>query len=146
MKRLPRALLLSSLLVEAAIFAPACGGSDTASEIPPATDPGTTPGSSGNPSPAPTGTTPAPKGPDVTSPVDLRADTNRDGVITFDDPTDDDGEDAWDAKHGAVFLANIDDDEQTCPTERERHRARRSATTRPTRSSTARTTPRTSPA
>jgi len=116
MKRLPRALLVSSLLVEAAIFAPACGGSDTASEIPAPTEPGTLPGSSGNPSPAPTSTTPAPKGPDATSPVDLRADTNRDGVIAFDDPTDDDGEDAWDAKHGAVFLANIDDDEQTCPT------------------------------
>jgi protein-arginine deiminase len=116
MKRLPRALLLSSLLVEAALFAPACGGSDSSSEIPNATDPADPAGSSGKPGPAPTTTTPDPKGPEATAAVDLRADTNRDGVIAFDDPTDDDGEDAWDAKHGAVFLANIDDDEQTCPT------------------------------
>ncbi len=46
--------------------------------------------------------------------ADLRADTNRDGTISFDGKADDDGEDVWDAKHGAVFLANIDDDEVTC--------------------------------
>jgi protein-arginine deiminase len=46
---------------------------------------------------------------------DLRADTNRDGVVRFDDPADDLGEDDWTAAHGAVFLANIDDDEEVCP-------------------------------
>ena len=117
-RRLPRALLVSSLLLEAALVATACGGSDGSGEIPTTTDPASPPGSAGTPPlvvPGP-GTTPDPKGPDGASAVDLRADTNRDGVIAFDDPTDDDGEDAWDAKHGAVFLANIDDDEQTCPT------------------------------
>jgi protein-arginine deiminase len=49
-------------------------------------------------------------------PADLRADTNRDGVVRFDDPTDDVGEDNWTADHGAVFLANIDDDSLECPT------------------------------
>lgn len=46
--------------------------------------------------------------------ADLRADTNRDGVVRFDDPSDDTGEDVWSADHGAVFLANIDDDETQC--------------------------------
>ena len=46
--------------------------------------------------------------------ADIRADTNRDGVVSFDGKSDDDGEDVWDAKHGAVFLANIDDDEVAC--------------------------------
>lgn len=48
---------------------------------------------------------------------DLRADNNRDGVVSFDDPSDDDGEDSWDATHGAIFLANIDDDEKSCDPE-----------------------------
>lgn len=48
--------------------------------------------------------------------ADLRADTNRDGIVSFDDRSDDDGEDVWDASHGAVFLANIDDDEVACDT------------------------------
>ena len=116
MKRLPRALLLSSLLVEAALFAPACGGTDGPTEIPAAPGPTDPASSSGTPPPASKGPTPDPKGPDGLAAVDLRADTNRDGVISFDDPTEDDGEDAWDAKHGAVFLANIDDDEEQCPT------------------------------
>ena len=46
--------------------------------------------------------------------ADLRADTNRDGKISFDGKADDNGEDVWDAQHGAVFLANIDDDEVAC--------------------------------
>jgi protein-arginine deiminase len=48
--------------------------------------------------------------------ADLRADTNRNGVIDWDDPTEDEGEDDWTAEHGAVFLANIDDDLVACPT------------------------------
>lgn len=51
---------------------------------------------------------PAPK-------VDLRGDNNRNGTIDFDDPTEDEGEDAWDQKHGAIFLANLDDDLRACP-------------------------------
>lgn len=46
--------------------------------------------------------------------ADLRADTNRDGIISFEGKGDDDGEDVWNAQHGAIFLANIDDDEAAC--------------------------------
>jgi protein-arginine deiminase len=57
-----------------------------------------------------------PLGPIVALPlVDLRADVNRNGVIDVDDPTEDANEDTWDDKHGAVFLANIDDDTGRCP-------------------------------
>ncbi|EYF00959.1 protein-arginine deiminase family protein [Chondromyces apiculatus] len=52
----------------------------------------------------------------VSGGVDLRADVNRDGTVDLDDPADDTDEDTWDASHGAIFLANIDDDLQTCPT------------------------------
>jgi len=47
--------------------------------------------------------------------VDLRADTNRNGTIDWDDPTEDQNEDTWDKAHGAIFLANIDDDLEACP-------------------------------
>ena len=47
--------------------------------------------------------------------IDIRADTNRDGVVDLTDPTEDTGEDTWDAKHGAIFLANMDDDDLSCP-------------------------------
>jgi len=46
--------------------------------------------------------------------VDLRADVNRNGTIDLTDPTEDTGEDTWDATHGAIFLPNIDDDANTC--------------------------------
>ncbi|MRG93299.1 protein-arginine deiminase family protein [Polyangium spumosum] len=49
------------------------------------------------------------------SPADLRADVNRNGTIDLDDPTEDQGEDTWDAQHGAIFLANVDDDQEQCP-------------------------------
>jgi protein-arginine deiminase len=106
MKLLARTFLATGLLVTA------CGGSAETSIVAPADDPasGTTPGN---------GTDPGTQGPgnpgETDEIVDLRADTNRDGVIRFDDPADDDGEDVWDSKHGAVFLANIDDDEEKCP-------------------------------
>lgn len=109
-KRFPRVFLITSLLAAAA-----CGGSESSTVI--GDGPGSAePGSSGS---TPPGSTDPPPGTDPgapSGPIDLRADTNRDGLISFDDPTDDDGEDAWDAKHGAVFLANIDDDQETCPT------------------------------
>lgn len=47
--------------------------------------------------------------------VDIRADVNRDGIVDLANPADDDGEDTWDGRHGAVFLANIDDDTARCP-------------------------------
>jgi len=47
--------------------------------------------------------------------VDLRVDNNRDGLVELDNPADDLDEDTWNATHGAVFLANIDDDQKTCP-------------------------------
>jgi protein-arginine deiminase len=46
--------------------------------------------------------------------VDLRADGNRDGVVRFDDAADDTDEETWTGQHGAIFLANIDDDEDRC--------------------------------
>lgn len=46
--------------------------------------------------------------------VDLRADVNRDGNVDLADPADDVDEESWDASHGAVFLANLDDDENAC--------------------------------
>jgi protein-arginine deiminase len=49
--------------------------------------------------------------------VDLRADANRDGVVDLDDATEDLDEDTWTGDHGAVFLANLDDDEEACPTD-----------------------------
>ena len=42
--------------------------------------------------------------------VDLVVDSNRSGVLEPGDPTEDADENTWDAKHGAVFLANLDDD------------------------------------
>lgn len=58
---------------------------------------------------------PPPPPPPPPDPVDIRADTNRDGVVSFDDASDDEDEEDWNAKHGAIFLANIDDDERACP-------------------------------
>ncbi|MBS2013812.1 MAG: protein-arginine deiminase [Deltaproteobacteria bacterium] len=107
MKRVPRALLVTSL------FVAACGGSDAeVGGVNP--DPA---GTSTSPTDPPAVTPPATTPPARDEDVDLRADTNRDGVVRFDDPTDDDGEDVWDAKHGAIFLANIDDDQEKCPSD-----------------------------
>lgn len=114
MKRVSRALVVSSVL-----FA-ACGGSGTDGTIDdgsgdPSSSGGTLPPSSSTSQPP--GTNPPGKDPtDTNTFADLRADTNRDGKIDLGDANDDIGEDQWDAKHGAVFLANIDDDEQRCPT------------------------------
>ncbi|MGC4120335.1 MAG: protein-arginine deiminase family protein [Myxococcales bacterium] len=59
-----------------------------------------------------------PPGPDAGNPgaviVDLRADVNRNGTVDLTDPTEDLNEDTWDATHGAIFLANIDDDQDAC--------------------------------
>ncbi len=46
--------------------------------------------------------------------VDLRVDTNRDGVVSVTDDSDESGEDDFSSTRGAIFLANIDDDRQTC--------------------------------
>lgn len=54
---------------------------------------------------------------DGTQPIiDLRADVNRNGTIDLADPTEDMGEDVWTSARGAIFLANIDDDQKSCPT------------------------------
>jgi len=44
--------------------------------------------------------------------ADIRGDSNRDGEIKFDESDSD--KMTWDAKVGAIFLANIDDDEVRC--------------------------------
>jgi len=45
------------------------------------------------------------------------ADTNRNGTLDFTDATETDktAKNEWNASHGAIFLANIDDDMQACP-------------------------------
>jgi protein-arginine deiminase len=44
--------------------------------------------------------------------VDLVVDSNRSGLLEPGETSEDEGEDTWDAKHGAVFLANLDDDDK----------------------------------
>lgn len=56
-------------------------------------------------------TDPSSTGPNI--PADIRADSNRDGKVSFDDESDGD-KTTWNEKVGAVFLANIDDDEVAC--------------------------------
>jgi protein-arginine deiminase len=55
--------------------------------------------------------------PKPTSVIDIRADVNRNGVVDLDDPTEDELEAEWSAQSGAIFLANIDDDEGVCPSD-----------------------------
>jgi protein-arginine deiminase len=47
--------------------------------------------------------------------AELRADTNRNGTLDWDDPTEIANKTTWDSTHGAIFLANIDDDQSACP-------------------------------
>lgn len=103
-----RALPLLAVLMVAA-----CGGSEASVDLESdGTDPASGPVGAGGGA----GTSGGPTTDEGAMVVDLRADTNRDGQITFDSSADDDGEDDWNAQHGAVFLANIDDDEKRCPT------------------------------
>jgi protein-arginine deiminase len=48
--------------------------------------------------------------------IDIRADVNRNGSVDLDDPSEDLDEDTWDESHGAIFVANLDDDQSACPT------------------------------
>src|SRR4030095_11742180 len=48
--------------------------------------------------------------------VDVRADNNRNGTVDLTDATEDANETPWSSKPGAVFLANLDDDQSACPT------------------------------
>ena len=48
--------------------------------------------------------------------VDLRVDNNRNGSVELNAASEDTNEHLWDANSGAVFLANIDDDQNACPT------------------------------
>jgi len=43
--------------------------------------------------------------------INLVVDANRDGVVKPGDPADEDFGNVWDDKHGASFLANLDDDD-----------------------------------
>lgn len=45
--------------------------------------------------------------------ADLRADVNRDGVVSLTDAADDADEETWSETHGAIFLANIDVDDMS---------------------------------
>jgi protein-arginine deiminase len=76
-------------VVSAGLFA--CGSSDEGGSSTPAT-------------------VPPPPEPDIVA--DLRGDSNRDGEIKFDDSDKD--KTTWDKSVGAVFLANIDDDNVRC--------------------------------
>jgi protein-arginine deiminase len=113
MRRVPRSLVLASLVL-AACSADASPSSDPPEE---ADDPSGGRAHEGDPSSDPSSSGAAP-GADPDEPggivADVRADTNRDGVVSFADARDDDGEDVWDKGHGAIFLANIDDDEGAC--------------------------------
>jgi protein-arginine deiminase len=40
---------------------------------------------------------------------------NRNGTVDLADLSEDASEETWDGKHGAVFLANVDDDQSACP-------------------------------
>lgn len=44
--------------------------------------------------------------------IDVVVDTNRDGKVDPAAAEDQDGEDSWDATHGAMFLPNLDDDDE----------------------------------
>lgn len=46
--------------------------------------------------------------------ADIRADTNRDGVVDVTSDTDVSGKDAWTDSSGAIFLANIGDTDRRC--------------------------------
>jgi len=48
--------------------------------------------------------------------IDLRGDTNRNGIVEMDEPSEDLDEEIWSSSHGAIFLANLDDDQSACPT------------------------------
>lgn len=82
------------LLLPACSWLMACGSSDSSS----------TSSSTGGPG----GNEPQP---DVLA--DLRADSNRDGEVRFDDDSDKNKTD-WNKTTGAIFLANIDDDNLRC--------------------------------
>jgi protein-arginine deiminase len=49
--------------------------------------------------------------------VDIRADVNRNGVVELAVDSEDVDEETWDHTHGAVFLANLDDDDLSCSTQ-----------------------------
>ncbi|MGQ0505076.1 MAG: protein-arginine deiminase family protein [Myxococcaceae bacterium] len=46
--------------------------------------------------------------------ADLRADVDRDGVVSLTGTGDEQNEDTWDATRGAIFLPNLDDDSGRC--------------------------------
>jgi protein-arginine deiminase len=105
----------------AACAAPGCGGDDgsPAAAEPPSGVAGVAGSDAADSASAPEAASDGPGETADTSPpapvVDLRADVNRNGTVDLEDPTEDASEDTWDKTHGAVFLANIDDDTHRCP-------------------------------
>ena len=77
------------------------GADVTLSDAGPSDDSGPPPGDDGPP-------------PSTDPVIDLRVDNNRNGALELDEPSEDEAEDTWDATHGAIFLANIDDDLEVC--------------------------------
>ncbi|MBA2665089.1 MAG: protein-arginine deiminase [Bradymonadaceae bacterium] len=80
----------------AAVLIAACGGTDVEPNLS-----AVVVDEQGNPIPLPT--------------IEIVADSNRNGVIDFDDPGETGSKTVWTAAHGAIFLANIDDDMLRCP-------------------------------
>lgn len=107
MKHHPLTSRIAIVLGLAWLVAAGCGGDDSSNETTPTPQAG---GSAGEAGSAPDA------GANPSKPiVDLRVDNNRNGVVELDDPSEDTDEETWDKQHGAVFLANIDDDRVTCP-------------------------------
>jgi protein-arginine deiminase len=95
MRRRTKLGAIIALALAASASSAACGGDD---------DEATGASTSG-----PSGTTTGEQPPEPV--IDIAVDTNRDGVANAADPADQDGEELWDATHGASFLANLDDDD-----------------------------------
>jgi protein-arginine deiminase len=93
--RAPLGPAIAALALALAFASAGCGG----------TDPSPPPPGDGSGDPPPSGFEPV---------VDLRGDVDRDGVASIADGADETGEDAWTPSRGAVFLANLDDDEDRC--------------------------------
>jgi protein-arginine deiminase len=114
-------ILLGLLVAGLCVFTVGCGGgdgnaSDTSSD---------TSSDNGSDATSPDGTT-TPDGveediptlppPPVGPVIDLRADSNRNGLVDMNDATEDELEEQWNTESGAVFLANLDDDMMRCET------------------------------
>lgn len=105
------ALFVLAVAPSALVVASGCGGDDAPAAVAPTSNGGSS-GGGGAGAGAGGGTGPT-IDPSIAV-IDLRADVNRDGVVKLDDPSDDADEETWDRAHGAIFIANIDDDDDRC--------------------------------